>query len=273
MSTLRYFDLLLAGRGRGDPAAAVFERFVHWGYWPEPSRADGSPGDLAAAVARLDDEVTGAAALSDGQRVLDAGCGFGGTLRAVAGRHRAMTLLGLNLDLRQIRLAEPVSPAGGAHRVLFLQGDACALPLRDRSVDRVLAVECIFHFPSRLAFLREAARVLVPGGILALSDFVTASDPDLAGRFVVRQIARGYGPFEARWPDGHYGAMAAAAGLAVESDRDLTAHTLPTYPALLALIRRGGFGPRSGMAWPTRVLYGASLAGLVRYRLLVLRRR
>src|SRR5438034_5931485 len=44
------------------------------------------------------------------------------------------------------------------------EADACALPFPDASFDRVLAVECIFHFPSRLRFLKEAARVLKPGG-------------------------------------------------------------------------------------------------------------
>ena len=43
----------------------------------------------------------------------------------------------------------------------------------DAAFDRVLAVECIFHFPSRLQFLKEACRVLRPGGLLALSVIIS----------------------------------------------------------------------------------------------------
>ena len=43
------------------------------------------------------------------------------------------------------------------------------VPLATGSVDHVLAVECVFHFPSRKAFFREAARVLRPGGHAVLT--------------------------------------------------------------------------------------------------------
>lgn len=162
---LPYFDILLEGRRRGEPAARAFERFVHWGYWDEPARATLDLGEFDAAMERLNAEVLAGAALADGQAVLDAGCGFGGTLAGLARDLPRAALTGLNIDARQLEHARRAAPAAR-----FVEGDACAMPFPDASFDRVLAVECVFHFPSRLRFLKEAARVLRPGGRAALSE-------------------------------------------------------------------------------------------------------
>ena len=108
-------------------------------------------------------------------RVLDAGCGFGGTLACLQDRVERLDLTGLNIDPRQLQRAQKLVQPRPGSSLRFVAGDACALPFADASFDRVLAVECIFHFPSRAAFLAEVRRVLRPGGVLVLSDFVPAS--------------------------------------------------------------------------------------------------
>lgn len=262
---LPYFDLLLEGRRKGDPAAEVFSRYVHWGYWPEGARADGTAADFARAMDRLNDEVAAGARLEEGMTVLDAGCGFGGTLAGLSARLPRARLVGVNFDRRQLEAAVP-------SRARFLRADACALPLASGSLDAALAVECIFHFPSRLAFLKEAARCLKPGARLSLSDFVparlTPGRGGFVGRWLEDRIALGYGRAGAGWEDGGYAEMAEKAGLVVETDRDVTRRTLPTYPFLLRLIKDSGFGgPEKRMLWPTRLLYWLSAAGLLRYRI------
>jgi cyclopropane fatty-acyl-phospholipid synthase-like methyltransferase len=53
---------------------------VHWGYWPEPSQATGTAEDYGRAAEALCRHVCAPAMIEDGQAVLDAGCGFGGTI-------------------------------------------------------------------------------------------------------------------------------------------------------------------------------------------------
>ena len=264
MLDLPYFDMLLEGRRRGDPAARVFDRFVHWGYWENPAAATLDTAEFVAAMERLNAEVLKAAGLVDGQAILDAGCGFGGTLASLRAAFPRATLTGLNIDPRQLEHARAQVPG-----VRFVEGDACAPPFPDASFDRVLAVECIFHFPSRAKFLKEAARMLKHGGRVALSDFVPRDPnarPGLLGRWVTAQVAKGYGASGDDWRDGDYARMAAAAGLRVVLDRDITSNTIPTYPVLHALLRAGPGARR--MAWPTRLLDWASRLGFVRYRVL-----
>ena len=102
-----------------------------------------------------------------GGRVLDAGCGAGGTAISLA--EEGAEVVGLDLDARfrgsGTRLREEKGVAG----VRFLQGDGARLPLRDGSFDFVLSHEVIEHVHSADLYLRECHRVLRSGGLLYLS--------------------------------------------------------------------------------------------------------
>jgi ubiquinone/menaquinone biosynthesis C-methylase UbiE len=261
MIDLPYFDLLLDARNRGEKISKIFEHYVHWGYWENPEKADRSQEGFLAAMERLNNELFLIADLKNHQAVLDAGCGFGGTLAGIQTRWKEMNLVGINIDPRQLEIARQQVPG-----VSFIEGNACALPFEASTFDRVLAVECIFHFPSRLQFLKEAARVLKPGGLIALSDFVPRKldgSNSWIGKVVGRQIQKGYGQLSGDWVDGDYNAMARAANLRLIIDKDITANTLPTYPVLLDL-----FPSPSLMSWPTRLLKWASYLRFIRYRFL-----
>ncbi|MGZ0233212.1 class I SAM-dependent methyltransferase [Streptomyces sp. CPS1] len=112
----------------------------------------------AAAVAEL--------GLRAGDRVLDAGCGTGRalpSLRAAVGP----TGIVLGVDLTPAMLTEAAG-AGRDRAGLLLLADVTALPLRSRSLDAVFAAGLIAHLPRPEENLRELARVVRPGGTLAL---------------------------------------------------------------------------------------------------------
>ena len=94
------------------------------------------------------------AGLSPGLRVLDAGCGNGEYLRALAGQ--PVLAAGCDLSMGMLRSA--------GYRAL-LNADITALPLRDETFDVVLAAHMLYHVPDRPAAVRELRRVLAPGGV------------------------------------------------------------------------------------------------------------
>ena len=98
--------------------------------------------------------VLGLAGLAPGMRVLDAGCGNGAYLRALAGY--PVRAAGCDLSAGMLR-AVP-------YPALFC-ADVAALPVRDGSFDVVLAAHMLYHVPDRRAAVGELRRVLVPAGV------------------------------------------------------------------------------------------------------------
>ena len=129
-------------------------------------------------------EVLERADLQPGQRVLDLGCGWAyGTVWA---RSLGCRVAGVDLGLDQLRWARYALERGD--RLGLTRANAKLLPFRDRAFDRVVSVEMMEHVfrPDRRLVLAEIARVLEPGGRVAISTPNARSPIELAKRLAVR---------------------------------------------------------------------------------------
>lgn len=159
------FDYRAFWVNRGNPA-------LHFGFWDEGTR---SHADSLVNVNRV---LAERARIRPGQRVLDAGCGLGGTSIWLA-RERQAEVVGITVVADQVRRATRRSSALGlSGSVLFEERDFTRTGLPDASFDVVWAQESVCHALDKRAFLAESHRLLRPGGRLVMAEYMRQSRPN-----------------------------------------------------------------------------------------------
>jgi len=120
-----------------------------------------------------------------GWTALDVATGGGHTALALA--QAGVQVIASDLTAPMLHAARQHIQPQGAARIVFCAADAEDLPYPGSTFDCVTCRIAAHHFPNVQAFVRESARVLKPGGILAVVDNISSGEP---------AIARYYNDFE-----------------------------------------------------------------------------
>lgn len=132
---------------------------IHYGYHAYPSM----PHDEAAI--EMIRQLAVAAGITSSDFVLDAGCGVGGSTIWLA-KNIGCRVIGINITESQLEVARAEAAPGTE----FYNMDFCATSFPDQHFTVVWALESSCYAPDKLVFIREAYRLLKPGGKLAVAD-------------------------------------------------------------------------------------------------------
>jgi 27-O-demethylrifamycin SV methyltransferase len=193
-----------------------------------------SDGDeeLPAATAELTRLMIEASRLEPGLEVLDVGCGTGAPAARLAEEHGVL-VTGITTSPVGVEAAAARAAAAGLDgRARFELRDGMDNGFPDESFDRVWALESSHLMRRRDRLVAECARVLRPGGRFALCDIVLRRELPFAE---VRRLREPLALLREVFGDARmepletYAELAAANGLEVEEQTDLTAATRPTF--------------------------------------------
>jgi tocopherol O-methyltransferase len=141
---------------------------IHYGYW------DAEVKSFPQSLLRMNEVMIEVAAIKSTDKVLDAGCGVGGSsifMASVLG----CEVTGITLSERQVQQATANAKQKGVEQLVdFKTMNYCATDFPAESFDVVWGCESICYADTKEQFIKEASRLLKPGGRLVVADgFVT----------------------------------------------------------------------------------------------------
>ncbi len=157
---------------------------LHYGFWDETTK------HFSEALNRINVILSEKARIKSSDRVLDAGCGVGGSSFWLAANVNCHCT-GLTLSEKQAERANRNSLEKGlSEQSRFVVGDMTDAPFPDASFDVFWAIESVCHVADKHQLLKEAYRLLKPGGRLIIADFyqtkeqLPAKEQELLDRWV-----------------------------------------------------------------------------------------
>ena len=161
---------------------------IHLGFYPSRKRNI----DFKKAKVQFVHELvkwSGLDKLPKGSRILDVGCGIGGSSRILA-KYYGFNVIGITISPAQVKRARELTPQG--LNCKFQVMDALQLEFEDGSFDAIWSVEAGAHMNDKYRFADEMLRTLRPGGYLALADWnsrdLMAEPPSFFEKLVLKQL-------------------------------------------------------------------------------------
>lgn len=199
---------------------------IHLGYWEDP--ADTS--SVEQATDRLTDMVAERLRPTEGQRILDIGCGHGSPALRIAAHH-PVEITGISVSEYQVGLANSrPQPAHLPGRATFRLADAMELPFADGSFDGAYAIESFMHMKDKEAALGHLVRVLRPGARLVIAEHHLEGELSPAD---AARMADAYAFFKFSLSDDRYETLLRQAGLKVVDHTDATENVQRCYGSMI----------------------------------------
>ena len=146
---------------------------IHFGYHDPPNLSH------RQALLEMNRQLAQVASIRAVDKVLDAGCGYGGPAVWLA-ENIGCQVTGLTVVPYQVAKARRLARQSTAEdRLDFLERDYTDTCLRTESYDVVWAVESVVHCDDKASFVREAHRLLRPGGRLVIAEYLLREHPPL----------------------------------------------------------------------------------------------
>ncbi|MFH1447495.1 MAG: methyltransferase domain-containing protein [Candidatus Micrarchaeota archaeon] len=140
------------------------DKALHYGFWNKDTKR------LSDAIKNTDVFVSELLNLQKNDRVLDVGCGVGGTSLFIAEKFGA-EVVGINLSRTQLKQArEKAKGLKLENLVSFEIMDFNKTKFRDGTFTKIFGIESVCHANNKLHFLKETYRLLKPGGRIVVAD-------------------------------------------------------------------------------------------------------
>jgi len=242
---------------------------INLGYFESPE------DNLAEATRRANSKLARAAGLEPCMEILEVACGVGGASR-YAVRHHGVRAVATNLSRDQLDIARELTEEAIADRISYEYADFHDLPYLGARFDVWWCATSVFHAVNKPRVLREALRVLRPGGRLVLTELTVSESVEPDRRTELSANAHSPG----LWSAEHYDAQFEQLGFQCLEREDLSERGVWAWnrlPLELERLRPAiesdvGSKPLDATIERYRMWQDAAAAGEVGYFLYVMRK-
>lgn len=194
---------------------------LHYGYW------DSTVKTFPESLHKMNQVLASVLNPRPGSTILDAGCGVGGSSIFLASAFNCKTT-GISLSKKQVESAKKNAAKNKvSQQCLFQVGDFLQTNFEDNSFDGIWALESVCHATDKGQFLKEAFRILKPGGRLIMADGFKKKNLSTAENSMLQQWLSGWSIIDLESLE-NMQANAHDAGFVDVYTEDLTKNVYPT---------------------------------------------